>query len=760
MVMTNTYNKYQTQLTEEYLNSLNPEVKEKLFEYINTVPFIQNLISPDRKYAKDLPRDLEGKIIVDICNPHILEDMDYFREMAIHFEEHGCYTKLRPNPNPNSEFGLLIRREINRILNGMVRPEDGEWITGEFYFFLNYTRMSLTKTKKGQKRADRVESFPEVWEGLYLWFHYLHQARFGGLYDNNIGGKQAAMIARRGAGKRFSLSAVLARLFVTGDTVEAREKVTGVITAYAKGYLTTDGTLNKFITTIDFLAENCPFFPSARIKDSLQEMDWIIGYKDANTGVSKGLRNEIIGFSAKDNPDKGRGKRAARFIFEEFGVFPRFLNTWNTTFPSVKEGEYSYGQMIALGTGGTENADFSGALELIYHPEGYDVYALPNPFDSNVPPGGTSVFFFGSYLNQKGYYNKDGVSDVIGALVSELKARVRIKYNSSDPNTLAQRIAELAITIKEAVLKRDGAIYPVNDLSERLAELESTPNSFNRLYVGDLSLNGVDVKFNPTADVIPITEFPHKSNKHEGAVVIYELPVKGSDGKVLRGRYIAGLDPYDDDSSDTLSLGALYILDLWTDKLVLEYVGRPLFADDFYEIVRRCLLFYNAECNYENNKKGVFKYFSQYNSVYLLSPTLDFLKEKQMMRENMYGNKAYGTLATEPIKSYARRCLKNWLLKPVKSIAVVKGEDDAAREEEVTVRNLSFIPFKPLLQELIIWNPDGNFDRHDALAMLMLLREDKLRLFGEGMKKHKENSHNGSDLANDNFFNKNYKIQS
>lgn len=161
-------------------------------------------------------------------------------------------------------------------------------------------------------------------------------------------------------------------------------------------------------------------------------------------------------------------------------------------------------------------------------------------------------------------------------------------------------------------------------------------------------------------------------------------------------------DPYDDDSSETLSLGALYILDLYTDELVAEYVGRPMFAEEFYENCRKLLLFYNAECNYENNKKGLFKHFSQYNSLYLLSPTLDFLKEKQLMKEGLYGNKSYGTIATEPIKTYARRAIRDWLLKPRDIINVVPTEDGRQVEEVTTIRNLYTIPFKALCQELAL----------------------------------------------------------
>ena len=98
-------NKYQTQLTDEAISSLKEEVRTDLLDVINNVEFVRRLISPDRKYAKDLNRDSKGKIIVDISNPHILENMEYFTPSARHFQKHGCYTKLIPNPNPQSEYG-------------------------------------------------------------------------------------------------------------------------------------------------------------------------------------------------------------------------------------------------------------------------------------------------------------------------------------------------------------------------------------------------------------------------------------------------------------------------------------------------------------------------------------------------------------------------------------------------------------------------------------------------------------------------------
>ena len=72
-------NDKQTPATEETLSRYPEEVREKLAELLGTVPFIRNLISAGRRRAKDMPHDGKGRVIVDFANPHILEDMDYFR---------------------------------------------------------------------------------------------------------------------------------------------------------------------------------------------------------------------------------------------------------------------------------------------------------------------------------------------------------------------------------------------------------------------------------------------------------------------------------------------------------------------------------------------------------------------------------------------------------------------------------------------------------------------------------------------------------
>ena len=71
-----------------------------------------------RGYAKDKSRDAKGRIIVDITKPHVLEDMDYFRPAALHFEKYGKYTNLYPNPHPKSEYKRFWDEEVRRCISG------------------------------------------------------------------------------------------------------------------------------------------------------------------------------------------------------------------------------------------------------------------------------------------------------------------------------------------------------------------------------------------------------------------------------------------------------------------------------------------------------------------------------------------------------------------------------------------------------------------------------------------------------------------
>ena len=741
------FNEYQTSIEDLHLTDYPEEIQEQFYDFITNVPFIRNLISVDRPRAKDLPRDEKGRAIIDICNPPILEDMDYFRPSALHFKKYGNYTDLRPNPNPNSEYGKWIREEIKRCYYGYVRESDGMWVTGDEYFFLNYWPIEQTEIKKNGKKGDRIIDFPEVWEGINLRYHYIDQAINGGLYNPNCG-NNGCEISSRIKSKSYTMSAMMGKRFVLGENTKSNKKVKCMATAYQKQYLISDGILNKFQAGIDFLTINTQF-PNKKIRNSLPDMSWIMGYYDLDTGTQRGTLNEVIGVSAKDDISKVRGKRLHLIVIEEFGSFPNVTNLYNILIPSVQEGDISFGFMYLIGTAGDDESDFIGAQELVYNPNGYRMYALPNVFDKEGQSKPYITFFFPGYMNRKGCYDENGNSDVTKAILEILIDRYRVKYNSSDVNSITKTIAEIPITPQEAILRTKGNIFPITEITQRLTEIDSNPSFYDDTYIGDLVLNSRgEVEFVMNKSLTPIREFPVKDINVEGALEIYEMPQKIND-KVPYERYIASLDNYENDQAESVSLGSMFVLDLWTDRIVAEYTGRPMFADDLNEKFRLLCMFYNAKGLVENNKKNTFAYFSRMTSLHLLADTPEYLKSRQILKAQSFGNSVKGVPMTVPIRNFAFGLIRDWLLKPV----------TVSREEEgqiitSTVPNLFFIKDRALLLELSKYNPDGNFDRIMSLCQLMIYREEKMILYQGDMTR--ANRKPSTYLGNDSFFKRNY----
>lgn len=732
-------NKYQTELTEELMNTLPQEVQEQLLETLTTVEFVKRLISPNRPYARDLPRDEKGRIIVDITNPHIIEDADYFRQPALHFLKYGCYTFLKPNSNPNSEFRRHWDEEKRRCYEGYVRESDGEWVTGFNYWFMNYCPMMVNKLIEGRKKAIRTEAFPFFFEGIYWRFHYLWQAREGG--------KHAIELAKRGCAKSYSLAAIMSHNLILGESEESNRRVITVLTAYQKEYLKDDkdGTLSKFKPSINFSFANTPF-PHLMLKNSPNEMSWQMGYKD-EYGVEKGSLNQVLAVSAKDDSEKLRGKRGW-ILFEEMGSFKGLLSLYDITRKSVEDGDYTFATMYLVGTAAESESDFSSAKTLLYNPDGYNILSIDNVFDRPKQGKPKFGFFFPSYINRAGCYNKDGVSDVVKALIEILIARYKAKY-SADPKSVLRVIAEDPITPAEAIIKVKAAYFPITALTERLSQLDQDAHAYDDVYVGKLVQNSNGVEFTPTSDV-PIRKFGVE-NDTPGAIEIYEMPEKDRSGKVPHTRYIIGHDPVDNDQAESSSLSSTFVLDLWTDKIVAEYTGRQSFADDNFEIVRLLCLFYNAKCLYESNKKGIFAYFSKMNCTHLLADTPEFLRDKQLIKYSSFGSNAKGVNASAAINAYANNLIRDWLMKPVTIIQNVDGED-----VEVTVYNLNFLRNRALIEELIAFNPEINVDRIRALGMVMLYREDKMVLY-QGNPSRDSEEVPKDYLGNDKFFTENYR---
>lgn len=718
-------NNCQTQITDELLNKLDPESLEEFYELLEKIPIIKRLVDPKRKRAKDLKRKdytypkrnqygepiegevyVENKIVVDLTNPHILEDMDYFRPAAIHFEKHGCYTKLHPNKNPQSAYYKFWQEERRRCLEGYVRESDGEWISGYNYFYWNYVRIQKViavgeKNEDGSVRSARIDGFPELWDSDYWYFHYIEQGEEAGKFGK--------VLKTRGRGYSYKGGAL------DGRNVLHIAKSKSYSMAFEKEYLVKDGIINKAFEVMDWNAKHTPF-PKLRLSNSIDKMHLRLGYKDQELNIDMGHLSELIGVTLKDDPQKARGKRGKIIKWEEDGKFPGLKQAWGIARMSLEQGRQVFGYMISFGTGGTEGADFEASKEFFYHPDGYRIYAIENVYDRNA--SGVCGFFVAEYMNKSDCYDENGNSDVIKALVEILEDRQTTRKGASDPHTIIQEMADRPITPQEAIMRRENSFFPVYKLKQRLAKIAVDDTLLAASWKGKMIVSDGSAKFQTDHNIKIIDEFPH-SKQLPGGIEIFEHPVTDGNGNIPRLRYIAGNDNVDDDGSSTMSLLSTFIINTLTGEIAAEYTGRPQITDDYFEQVRLLLLYYNATMNYENAKKGLYGYFKNTNSLHLLCETPEILRDQMNVTITKIGNKRFGTPPSKSVNNYGLQLIKKWLLQPS-----LHQED----ESDEIILNLDRIRSKPLLQELIEWHTDGNFDRVSALGMLMIYREDITKL--------------------------------
>lgn len=615
------------------------------------------------------------------------------------------------------------------------------WVTGDYYWMLNFCPMHLVEEENGV--AIRTVAHPRFWDGQFLMSHYVLQARQHGHH--------ASALASRGKGKTSFGGGLLARRCIIGESENNRKEVQCMVTAVDRTKLMdTNQILKVFKDNLDHCAKHTQF-ASHRLKSSDIEMEWKMGYKKSGSDVEYGSKNSVSGIITGVNQDKLNGSRGVLYLIEEAGIFKDLLSMFNMIRPSVEQGGKVFGEIFAYGTAGDDQSNFMAFSEMFYSPNGYNMEGLENVFDKEGQGRRTCCFFYPAYLNyDESCIDKDGNSDITKALLLILNDRYKVKYGTTDVNTIVKRISQYPIVPQEAMTRSHGNIFPVTELNERINQIDNDPGFYDEVYVGELvqeSKTG-EIKFNNTIDQ-PIRDFPTKDNKVKGALEIFDMPRKNGEGKIPFGRYIISADPYDSDVSNTMSLGSILVMDLWTDTIVAEYTGRPEFAEDFYEICRKLCLFYNTRCMYEQNIMGMFSYFSSHNALHLLAETPEYLVQRNMVSSIGYGNKSVGIRATTPIINGAFKMIQTWLRKQI----VTTVTDAEGNSTETSISNLYRIKNRALLKELALWNPQGNFDRVMSLVQLILYREEKMVLYHGDPKQAEEPS---SGMEKDDYWDKNY----
>lgn len=624
-----------------------------------------------------------------------------FRQASIQFLNTGQYCQY---PEGTTEFYKFWDEERDRCINGYT-ADDGDFISGYNYFYLNYCPISrivnhITTDKLGNTVVKRVNevSFPDFWDYDYYYFNAVQEAEEVG--------KHLCLLKSRRKGFSYKGGAMACRNYYLIPNSKT------FIYASNKQYLTDDGILTKAWDYMDFIDKNTAWGKKRSVNTQMRRRAGFYTKDDYGNIIEMGYKSEIIGVTLKDNPDVVRGKKANLILFEEGGSFSELGAAWQIARPSVEVDGIAFGTMIVWGTGGDEGSAFETMKDMFYNPDGYNCLGFDNIWDETATTNKCG-FFVPQYTNldirdkegKRIYMDEDGNTFRKKSLEHILAERQIVISNATSNAAVDRYVAERPITPAEAMLEFNGNIFPKKELQEQLSLLRTNKKLQNHKQVGDLIQQPdgtIKWIIKKTGD---ITHYPLRTKRDEttgaligddptGSIVIWEHPSKDASP----GLYIAGIDSYDYDESSTTSLGSCFIykriqsIEQYSDIIVAEYTGRPKSAEEFYENVRKLLLYYNARAMYENQNKGIFVYFTNKHCDYLLADQPDIIND---IVSNSKVNRKKGCHMNKQIKQWGEGLIKDWL-------------ND---ENSVGKKNLYNIMSEPLLEELIAYNDNGNFDR-------------------------------------------------
>jgi hypothetical protein len=650
--------------------------------------------------------------------PHIefFTNSKEFSYLARIFDDTGMYTMVPPGTVEYMDFWKDVK---DKCINGFTNT-DGIRITGQHFFYLNFCPIL------GEKNGRKSKIFPKFVDLDYEFFHMLEYCK-----ENQ---KSITAVKGRRQGWSYKAAALCSHEFYFYPDSKS------VIGAFFSSF--SQNTMNMVVDNSNFINTNTEF----RKQRNPDLKDFIKARYQADIGgvkVWKGYNSEVKAISFKDNPTAAVGLSANWLVLDEAGVFPNIVDSYGYTEPLIKDGSTYTGVALVFGSSGDMDSGSKYFYEMFTNPDKYNMLSFEDPFN----PQGTIGFFssaakgrWGLCLNPKSIWFKKPMVDENGnsnfqAAMDDIEFLRDKSRNGLDPKALHSTTTQFPLSWKEAFLRNKGNVFGSPEMLEWLGNLENTPSLRGLAQKGELYFGEENkIQWKPNDELLHLTDFPLKkdpksgeSHSTNGCIVVWEHPEKVN-GYIPDYLYIAGCDPYDQDKSDSGSLGSFmvykrfYRADKTYDIVVAEYTSRPDTAEQFYENCRRLCLYYNAKVLYENQLKGLKVFFEQKNSLHLLwqQPGIikDIIKNSNVQRGfGIHMNR--GSNGANGIKDQCELYLKKWLYDEI---------DDVDGKKILRFHTIKSIP---LLKELIAYDRDINTDRVIALMLCILQTHELHRIHVE-----------------------------
>lgn len=564
---------------------------------------------------------------------------DWFREDAINKLKTGKYSKTIYGTKAYKEFW---DERFERCTNGMVA--NGYRLTGDNYFWLNFFR--LKSSIEGAKASSgRDLNFPKFLVFQYEYFHYVEMCE--------MLGKDVGLLKARALGFSEMAASLCVRPFITTPNFRV------MASAFSEKHL--KPLLAKIWPQLDWLnSESEGAFRRVRMVKNTDMHKR--ASKKKRDGSEEGHMAEIEGVIA-DSPEKIRGDRVERLLFEEAGSDKVLKKKYiqGEALVTVLGGD-RVGTRIVWGTGGDSGAALEGIRDIVLKPDSYNILK----FKHNYTPDGRTVLtamFIPAYrmvsklLDNRGWCNLKAARDWYDE---------QRRLKADDPKGLLMYKAEYCYTIEEALIQQGDNMFPREELAEQMAAIDIY-KTVPKPHTGSLTWELDKITGERTGRV------KWREDQENGKILILEHPLMSEYGTEYKNLYVAGIDSIDIGSADSAQAEKKNQESKVSDfcivvkkrvfgqsepQYVAMYKDRPRDPREAYENAAKLLVYYSTKAVLESTRTTVLTYFRDHKYIHLLMK-----RPRATMPDVSKGNpNMYGTPATLKVIEHYRELIYDFCL--------------------------------------------------------------------------------------------------
>jgi hypothetical protein len=625
------------------------------------------------------------------------------------------------NPEVLSYFITYWKIEKERCISGFYIGN--VFISGWLYWHTVYYKIAMYVENPVTKKKYRKISTP-----LFRDIEWIIANDF---VECETLGRFYALVGSRDFGKSIIAASRAAYLYTFFERSEV------VVSSGAASYI-------KLVTDKieDGLLNVHPMFKKQRlINDWKKEV--LAGFKDKSTGLPSDKSSfssiKVRNYEDGNNTMAANGTRPGFHLMDEIGTMRNLIGCIKDSDGCWWSGDGDKPSCLTMyaGTGGDMEVG-ADAAEVFFKPDAYNILSFTNDYE----PGSVSKIgrFIPATMAKMAYKEKISLADYLGTDKEDRAYNDLSKItilNSNKDRALKewwepQYEKALKTGNPKAILKFK-AYWPLKP-SDSFIRL--TSNDFNvdaaklqKNKLMSLGRVGTPVELyhdgnkltHKFTDKFPIMEYPANENLSKDApIVIYEFPVENPPF----GLYVAGIDPYRQSGEGGESLGVVYIFKLMHDiqseryqwMFVASYAARPKDIDTWHENARNLLKYYNAYGLCENDEMSFINYMIYKGDGHYLADTPGWLREIMPNSKTLSRKKG---ISRSPIRS--REYLDGIFKKFMDEVIYVEKDEEGKTLREVI--GISRILDPMLLEEIIRYDKDGNFDRVIAAECALALAE-------------------------------------